>query len=118
VFLSQISTQKKAKVIYQDQQVLIEKGNKKNQWTLSTKVFSGDGKIPHSVQECISSSGTFRWQLGGAYLKVDSSNHTVSLIQTIDTSMTYIPFKEVMTYFVSVADEWREIFEDFSESVG
>jgi hypothetical protein len=116
-FLSQISSGEIAHVPYQDIPLVIEKGKEKNQWTLSAKVFIGEREIPTIIRESASKSGQFRWQTYGPFLQVDEEDHTVSLIQHVEGPLTYLPFRDLITAFTATASEWKDTFEDFTETI-
>lgn len=113
--LTQLAGQKKARVVVQGSVIFIETAGKKNHWSVSTKVFSKDGFIPPNVRDCVSSSGLMRWQERGAYLHLDPLEQAIYLVHEIHSSPKYVPFKYLMNDFVSVANEWREILEDFAD---
>ncbi|MGE5196546.1 MAG: hypothetical protein ACM3JI_04380 [Anaerolineae bacterium] len=114
--LTQLAGQKKARVVIQGSVIFIETMPQNNRMTLSTKVFSSEnGFMPRKVRECISSSGFLKWQERGAYLKLDSFDNSVTLIQEIESSTKYVPFKYLMSDFVEVANEWKEILDDFAQ---
>jgi hypothetical protein len=113
--MSQLSGDRKARVVIQDNIIFFEK-TKKNHWTLFTKVYSGDGFLPNSVRSCVSSSGVLRWQHGGAYLKLDLHSHSVCLFEEIEIEEgKYIPFKHHLSNFSTIATEWQEILQEFAE---
>ncbi len=113
--LTQLAGKKKARVVVQGSVLFIETKSKRDQWTISTKVFDGEGYIPKSVRDCVSSSGVLRWQERGAYLQLDSFTNSVYLVHEIENSKKYVPFRYFVHDFVEVANEWREILDDFSE---
>lgn len=113
--ISQLSGQKKARVVIQGSVIFIETTSKKKNWSLSTRVFSADGYLPRNVKDCLSASGLMRWQERGAYLHLDPIEKAVYLVHEVHSSPKYVPFKYMMNDFVSVANEWREILEDFAE---
>ena len=114
--MSQLSSNRKAKIVVQGNIIFIKPSKKKNQWTLYTKVYSGDGFCPKSVRSCVSSSGILRWQNNGAYLKFDPMTHSVFLIEEVEMEKgKYIPFKYHISDFLIVAAEWKEILHEFAE---
>jgi hypothetical protein len=113
--LTQLAGKKRARVVVQGSVIFIESaGGKKDRWAVSTRVFSGEGYLPRSVKECVSSSGLLKWQERGAYLHLDPAEQAIYLVHEIDSSPKYVPFKYMMNDFVTVANEWREILEDFA----
>ena len=116
VVMSQLAGSKKARVVIDGEVIFFEASEKKNYWTLYTKVFVGEGFLPKSVRGCVSSSGVLRWQDSGAYLKLDISSHCVYLIQEVEMQEgKYIPFKHYLSDFSIVAEEWKEILQDIAE---
>jgi hypothetical protein len=115
LFLNQITGQKKAKVVVQGSVIFIESARKVENWNLSTKIFgTGDKKFPCSLLQCLSASRLLRWQERGAYLKLDTDTNSIFLVQEIVSSKKYLPFKYLIQDFASVANEWREILEEFA----
>jgi hypothetical protein len=112
LFLSQISSKPKAQIHFQDFPITIQKGTEKNRWIISTSVFVGEERLPSHVQDCVSSSGSLKWQTNGAYLKTDRETCTVSLVQEVTCTLTYIPYTQLLTDFSDLAAEWKEIFDD------
>jgi hypothetical protein len=115
--ITQLAGSKKARVVLQGNVIFFETSNIKNQFTLSTKVYSGDGRLSPHVCSCVSSNGTLRWQQGGAYLKLDPITHSVYLIEDVEMEEgKYIPFRDRLSDFSSVAEEWKEILQNLSET--
>ncbi len=116
VVMSQLDTKKQARILIKRNEILIEPSKKKDKWMLYTKVYSGDPMIPRSVRSCISTSGVFRWQHRGAYLKLDADTHSVFLTEEVEMERgKYLPFKHRISDFAMVAEEWREILQEFSD---
>ena len=116
VVMSQLAGHRKARVVINGDVIFFEASEKKNQWTLFTKVFTGEGFLPRSVRSCVSSGGILRWQGEGAYLKLDVSSHCVYLIQEIQMQEgKYIPFRHYLSDFLNIAEEWKEILQDIAE---
>ncbi|MES2345841.1 MAG: hypothetical protein V4494_07900 [Chlamydiota bacterium] len=113
--ITQLAGQKKARVVVQGSVIFIETNPKKDCWSVSTRIFSGNGFIPPNVRECISSNGLMKWQERGAYLHMDPLDQSIYLVHEIHSAPKYVPFKYLMNDFVAVANEWREILEDFAE---
>lgn len=111
--MSQLSGQKRARFVMNDQVIFIDK-LQKNQWALSTKVFHADGFLSPSVRDCVSSSGVLRWQEKGASLRVDPISKNVYLVHEIDAASRYTHFRFLIADFVSLAKEWRAVFNDLS----
>lgn len=106
--LSQLAGKKKTRVVVQGSVIFIETCPLKEKWTLSTPIFSGEGRM-------LPPSGFLRWQEKGAYLKLDPTTHTVYLMQDVLAAQKYVPFKYLVSDFADVANEWREILDDFSQ---
>lgn len=116
VVMSQLDSKKTARILVKRNEILIEPSKKKNTWMLCTKVFSGDPIIPRGVRSCISTSGVFRWQHRGAYLKLDAASHSVYLTEEVEMERgKYLPFKHHIGDFATVADEWRAILQEFAD---
>lgn len=113
--MSQLTEKRKARCVVQGSVIFIESKPSHKKWSLATRVFYGGGYLPQAVKECVSSSGVLRWQERGARLQVDSDASNVYLVQEIKEEAKYIPFRYLMRDFADVANEWREILEDFSE---
>lgn len=114
--MSQLAGKRKARIVIQSEVIFFEASEKKDHYTLYTKVYSGDGYLPKNVRSCVSSSGLLRWQQSGAYLKLDPLTHSVYLFQEIEMEVgKYIPFRHHLSDFSMVASEWREILQDFAE---
>ncbi|MGC1878717.1 MAG: hypothetical protein WA347_02725 [Rhabdochlamydiaceae bacterium] len=115
--MSQLAGNRKARVVNQGNLIFFEMSQKKNYWTLSTQVYSGDGYLPSSVRSCVSSNGMLRWQQCGAYLKLDPLSHTIYLFQEIQMEKgKYIPFKHHLNNFSIMVAEWKELLQEFAES--
>jgi hypothetical protein len=116
LLLSQMSGQRKAKVVLQGSVIFVETGSKNDHWNLSTKISKADTKkLKFELRN------GFRWQGKGAYLKVDSEQESVYLVQEVVSSKKYLPFKYLIEDFASIACEWKEIFEEdegFAPHVG
>ncbi len=115
VFLNQISSQRKARVVIQGSIIFIEKSCHTDRWSISTKILGASIKEKRGSLGSYLSRGSLRWQETGAYLKMDKETQSVYLVQEIISSKKYIPFKHVMQDFASVAIEWKEIFEAGSD---
>lgn len=116
VVMSQLAGKRKARVVIDGEVIFFDASQKKNHWTLYTKVYSGDGYLPKNVRSCVSSSGVLRWQHSGAYLKLDPLTYSVYLFQEVEMEEgKYIPFKQHLSNFSMVAAEWRSILRDFAE---
>jgi len=112
--MAQLASKKKARVVIQGSVVFIETLPENKKWKISTKVFSCDGYLSPSLRECLKSTKTLRWQERGAYLQLDEENHSVHLVHEIISSSKYVPFKYLMNDFAQVANEWREILDEFA----
>jgi hypothetical protein len=112
--MNQLAGQRKARCVVQGSVIFIESKPKQKKWMLATRVFSGDGHLPQSVKECVASSGVLRWQEKGAKLRLDPASHSIYLVQEIGGEPKYVPFRYMMRDFADVANEWREILEDFA----
>ena len=115
--MSQLASNRKARVVVQENVIFFEKSKRKDHLILYTKVFSGDGFLPNSVRSCVSSSGGLHWQQSGAYLKLDLSSNSVYLFEeTALEEGKYIPFRHHLNDFSTVAAEWKEILQEFAEN--
>lgn len=114
--MSQLSGQKRARCVMKGQTIFINRLEQasKTRWSLSSKVFLGEGFLPPSIRDCVSSSGVLRWQEKGATLRVDSTTKSVFLVQEIDATKHYLPFRYVMADFAHLAQEWRTLFDDLA----
>ncbi len=112
--MNQLAGQRKARCVVQGSVIFIESKPTEQKWSLATRVYGGEGFLPKSVKECVSSSGVLRWQEKGANLRLDSVTNSVFLVQEITSSSKYVPFRYLMKDFADVANEWREILEDFA----
>jgi hypothetical protein len=111
--LSQLSTRKKAQCVVQDSVIFIESNPQDSRWNLATKLLDSDqANIPSYLKESLSKKGLLRWQERGAYLKLDPESNHVYLIQEINSSKKYIPFRSVMNDFAGLAKEWKEILSE------
>src|SRR5579871_5407460 len=91
--MDQLAGQRKARCVVQGSVIFIESKPTEKKWALATRVFNGDGYLPKSVKECISSVGVLRWQEKGASLRLDPDSHSVFLVQEIQSSSKYVPFR-------------------------
>lgn len=112
--LSQLSGKSKARVVVQGSVIFIETQPNRKKWKMSTKIFE-EGSFPKAMKECISSSGMLKWQERGAYLKLDPCTNSLYLINEIESATKYVPFKYLVNDFAEVANEWKEILDDFAE---
>ncbi len=115
LFLNQMSSQRKAKVVIQGSVIFIEKSCHTDHWSVTTKILGTPTKQLNGLIGSYLSRGSLRWQERGAYLKMDKETNSLYLVQEITSSKKYIPFKHVIQDFVSVASEWKEIFDETSE---
>lgn len=114
--MSQWMSKKKAHLVIQGHVIFFESSLKKNHVKLSTQVFSGENHLPPGIRACVSSYGEFRWQKGGAYLKLDLKTHSILLIEEVEMEKgKYIPFKQRLSAFLSAAVEWKEILQEIAE---
>ncbi len=114
--MSQLAGKRKARIVIDGEVIFFEASERKNHLTLYTKVYSGDGYLPNNVRSCVSSSGLFRWQQSGAYLKLDPFTYSVYLFQEVQMEEgKYIPFRHHFSDFLLVARQWREILLDFEQ---
>ncbi len=119
--MSQLSGQKRARFVMDGQTIFIDRLQKRSQdklqetrWSLSTKVFDGNGYLPPSVRDCVSSSGVLRWQEKGATLRLDPISKSVFLVHEIDAANRYLSFRYYLRDFSTLAQEWRTLFDDLS----
>lgn len=115
LFLNQITSQRKAKVVVQGSVIFIETTSQTGHWCLSTKILGSQVKKLQGSLGSYLSRSSLKWQSKGAYLKVDPDTNAVYLIQEILSSKKYLPFKYLIQDFASVAIEWKEILEECSE---
>jgi len=113
--LSQLAGKNKARVVVQGSVIFIETQPNRKKWKMSTKIFNKDGPLPGGMKECVSSSGMLKWQERGAYLKLDPCTNSLYLIHEIESATKYVPFKYLVNDFAQVANEWKEILDDFAE---
>ncbi len=111
-FLSQMYNSKKARLVIQGSVIFIETSKKADSLQMKTKVFSGDDL--NNTSSCIPSNGVLHVQDRSAYLKLDPTTKDVYLINEVKFSNKYLPFRYQINDFVDVANEWKEILEDFS----
>lgn len=114
--MSQLAVHKKARISLEDKEIFIEAGAKDNRWKLCTKIFNGNGFLPERIRDCISASGVLKWQKEGAFLKLDPETHSVYLVQELELAFKYIFFKQIVTDFIKVAEEWRQILKGIPEN--
>lgn len=113
--LSQLSSRKKAECVVQGSVIFVESKEVGKDWNLSTKIFDADtAKIPSFLQQSLTSRGLLRWQERGAFLKLDPETNSVYLVQQIQSSRKYVPFKYLMNDFAGVAREWKDILDEVS----
>lgn len=108
--LSQIYNNKKANIVVQGSVIFIETSKNKNSLEIKTKISENTG----NTSSYIPSNGILRIQDRGTYLKLDNETNDIYLVGEIKSSNQYIPFKYQVKDFVDVANEWKEILEDFS----
>jgi len=115
--MSHLSGEKRGRFNIEGQTFFIERQQKypkKEIWVLSTKVFNGEGYLPPTIRDCISSSGVLRWQTRGASLKLEPLSKSVFLMHEIEPAKHFIPFRSLMRDFIDLAQEWRTHFDDLS----
>ena len=115
LILNQLTYCKKTELAAFGAPLVIEVTEQEERWKLSTCLYSYDHEIPSTIHQCISPSGAFQWQEKGAYLKLDSEERCLYLIQEIDASKKYLPFKSLVYNFVQVADEWKEMLREMAD---
>ncbi len=111
----QMSEQKKAKIVLQGSMIFIETAQSEQTWNLSTKIYHSEGFLPALIRDCLSTNGYFKWQDRSSYLQYDAKAKGVYLKHEVQALKKYIPFKYLMKDFIEVADQWKEIFEEFAE---
>ena len=114
LFLNQISSQRKAKVILQGSIIFVEMDFEAQTWDLSTKILRAENRKTKKQLESILPNKTFQWQEKGAYLVVNEERDFVYLKQKVNSSKKYLLFKSLMEDFASIASEWKGIFESAS----
>lgn len=116
IVMSQLASQKKARVVIQDQLIFIEETGEENQWRLSSPVFRGEGYLPSNLFSCVSSRGIFCWQHQKPHLRLNPETHSVDLIHTVEIKKgKYLPFRELMSTFVQMAQEWKKFLLHVAE---
>ncbi|MBS0620340.1 MAG: hypothetical protein JSS61_02650 [Verrucomicrobia bacterium] len=114
--MGQLTGSRKARVLIDERYLIFETNLKRDRWTISTTVFSGEAEIPPAVLSCISSRGTFRWEDSGCTLKMDPDTHSIQLLLDVPFQMgKYLPFRSHVTQFLSIANQWRSMFEEIAE---
>ena len=114
--MSQLAVRKTARVVFEDNTIFFEATEENDRLKFQTKVYGGEGYIPPSVRACVSSGGTLRWQESGAYLQLEESSFSIHLIQEAEMQMgKFVPFRNTLSDFSRVADEWREILQELDE---
>ncbi len=114
--MSQLSGARRARCVVKNQIIFIDNVSEKNRWALTAKVFDGEGYLPPSVRDCLSSSGRLRWQEKSAYLRLDDISKTIFLVHEIDSTRRYIPFRFYLRDFAELAEEWHLMFDDLAAS--
>lgn len=109
----QLSSQKRARIVHQGSVIFIE-SSPKNKWKVSSKLFNYQG-LPRGLKETFVGSKVMRWKERGAYLQLDPNDSSIYLIEEMEASAKYVPFKYRINDFVAVAEEWKEVFEEFSQ---
>src|SRR5690242_18359013 len=98
---NQLCNKDKASIILNDALIFFKK-NKKNRWTLSTKVSVSNDS------HCLSSLNLLRWQSKGPYLQLDPCTQSVFLIEEVEMQEgKYIPFRNSLNKFAEIAADWR-----------
>jgi hypothetical protein len=113
LILSQLTGQKRARVVVQDKVVFVDVSTSKGKecWTLSTQVYQGEGEIPSSVHSYVSGTDLLRWQQKGAHLKIEPRSNSVLLVEEIQMpGQKYIFFRAHFEKFLQSVAEWKEIF--------
>lgn len=118
LFLSQISGQKKAKVVVQGSVIFVETNAKNGHWNLSTKIMHSEPRKSKNSMDGSLVNGFLKWQERGAYLKLDKETQALYLMQEVTSSKKYLPFKYLIQDFATVASEWKEIFDSNEDSEG
>jgi len=114
--LSQLFDQGTATLVLEQGIIYFRSLQQDNNWRISTPLFQGRGCIPSSVRSCVSSRGNLHWQKTGAYLQLENSTHTLSLIDEMEIKKdNYLSFKKTLQDFLELAQEWKEIFKNCSE---
>ncbi len=108
--MAQLTESNRASILVEGREIWIEKGD----WCIVTKIFNGDGAIPPAVKECVSASKLLRWP-DRVQLKIEGGS--VFLVQEVHPLSHFQTFKAYITQFLSLAQEWQEIVEDFSSAV-
>lgn len=112
--MSQLAGSRKARIVDNDHTIFFEKSPQNNRLILTTSVFSGEGFIPHSIRDCVSSRGNLRWQHTGPALKLDHSS--VFLREEIEMEEgKFLPFRHHLATFSAAATEWKKFLSELAE---
>jgi len=108
--LSQLSSKGTASLALENGTIYIQSLLGNNTWRISTPLFQGNGRIPEPVLSCVSSRGNLHWQKTGAYLQLEDSTQTLSLIDQMEIKTDkYLSFKKHISDFIELSREWKEI---------
>src|SRR5579862_3556947 len=102
--LSQLSSKGTASLALENGTIYIQSLLDHNKWRISTPLFTGNGYIPEPVLSCVSSGGNLHWQKAGAYLQLEDSTQTISLIDEMEIKTDkYLSFKNHMSAFIELS---------------
>ena len=95
IAISQMACKKKVDVAIEGSTLSIQPLSQKGKWLLSSCVFSAEGDLPPSVQQCVSSASLLKHQYGEASLKYDPELECVFLIQEVEMPLgSYLALKK------------------------
>jgi hypothetical protein len=110
--LTQLSSKGTAILILENGTIYIQSVLGNDKWRISTPLFKGNGHIPEALRSCVSSRGNLHWQKSGAYLQLEASTQTLSLIDEMEIMKDkYLSFKKHIRDFIELSQEWKEIFD-------
>ena len=114
--LNQLSSKGSAAIAHEKGMIYLQSMQEKNKWRISIPLIRGNKEIPAYLSQCVSSLGTLYWQKAGAYLQLDASSQTVSLIDEIEiVKDKYLSFKKTMSALIELSQEWKDILCSFEK---
>ncbi|MCX6989282.1 MAG: hypothetical protein NTZ52_07315 [Chlamydiae bacterium] len=113
LFLNQFPHRKRMQCQWKEHDVWMEKSPLDDGLKISTKILSMSN-VPLFLLQALTSQGSFKWQLKGAYLSVDRESDDLYLIQEVAYFRDFLPFKGIMTDFTQLATEWKQSLQDLA----
>jgi len=111
LFLSQLRGKHSSHIHLHDRCVQVEYLEKKKLWLFSAPVYEGEKAFPQEVEACLSKTGSASRALQGVFLKLAPNSSAIVLQKEFSWEIgKYIPFKQSIEEFISLADEWQEVF--------